>query len=472
MKSAHFVYERIQRHLDPFFPAASLDYSQTFWDAFEAFSLDAGLTSQAYIGELARVDRPAIKCVFKISQEENYLVLHEYETIRRVAELVGPAFPHLCRTYGVVKYKSHVNIAHGLWVDDERPFVLRDMLLLEAIPSVGSFYSFAREARDPECVVSLLKQILLSIRFLRAAGCTHFDLHPENILVRACSPRAVLRYRLEGREWTVPTRGFVAVIIDFGFSFARGSESSFGTLACISSGHLSDRFMPYADYVRFIYNFQHDIRLSSDLTLKKMRRLMLRPFHGCARHISKKNGWEKSALEDRVDQLFQLTKEKLILFETMNWVEALKLLDAREGPDGPECIDVFAGEWAKIEERVAQGELLDYLFKYLVQSVHRCAALARPVDAAKSFFLDEFTRLVNSFLPSIDYEIIIKSIWDMAAYTRAFLRRAADERAAELRAVYAALPFTPATCDDYLWELFRPLAVRAPAKPVEYLVEM
>lgn len=152
---------------------------------------------------------------------------------------------------------------------------------------------------------------------------------------------------------------------------------------------------------------------------------------------------------------------KLILFERTHWIECLGLLMPRplRGPDRRERLDVapfkaFQKVWAAVEKRVTNGRLLTYLFKYLVDTIytHRNTLPVEKVARIKTAFLNEFTRLVNSFIPEINYNILIESTVQMASEIEKFFANALKTRVSQLYEFYACLPFNEDNCDDYIWK--------------------
>lgn len=478
MKSAKFIYNQVNSEIQPFIPSASLQFSDNFWYKFEPYMLETGTKNcQAFVGELVKVDQNSIKCFFKVSQEEDSIVLHEYEVIRKLTERLDN-FPHFCKTYGIVKYKSHVNIEKGFWTEgDENHFVLRDMLLLESIPSIGSLSDFIETSRDTNAIISLFKQILMCIRSFRAVGLTHYDLHTENILIRKCARDVVLEYKFGEKTFKVPTLGYIAVVIDFGYSFIRGLETFLFTQSCMYSGHLNDRFMPYSDYVRFLYNVAYDLRNSPDVVKQNIRRKCLKPFYAASIRINKKNGWEKTRLPNKLDCLYGIMN-KTPIFADLVWLDILRILfrGRAENISSKDSIEEVVlkvmAEWSNIEERITDASLLKYLFHYLVNVIKKCRYAEHKTDAVKSIFLDEFTRLVKLFLPAVDYQSLIESIENLSLLIEEYINQAARERAAEIEKNYKFVPFTHETCDDYIWNLFGNFNLSTTNEEISYKIQV
>lgn len=461
MKSSNFVYSKVGENINQFLPAASLEYSDKFWSTFEPYFFDNKYNVQSFVGELVKIGQDAIKCIFKLSQVEDSIVLHEYTMLRRAAEVLGPSFPHICRPYGIVKYKSHIDISKGLHVDgDEEPFVYRDALLLEYVPYITDFCDFVQLCTKDDVIINLFKQVLMCIRAFRLIGLTHYDLHTCNILVKACSEDLVLKYIINDTTFEVATLGYIVVIIDFGYSYIEDKDEGclYANLRNVDHGLMPDRFMPYTDYIRFIHNFASNTKHSRSNCIQKTRRRALSIFHTCAWNIIKKNGWEKTRLPDLIKVLDkQVYGYHLVLFETYDWIEALQMLidvPLKPAKSSRASFDTFTAEWRKIEERVTSFNLLTYLFKYLVRTMKIFKSHEHFIDVVKSGFLDEFTRLVTSFLPALDYSLLITSIDQMSTYLGGFLCRSIQARQKELYAAYESLPFKPDLCDDYIWNVF------------------
>ncbi len=459
--SASFIYGRVLSRLQEFLPAASLEYSETFWDQFETYPFDNDTNAQCIVGELEKIEHGAINCVFKISRSEDNLVLHEYGAIRQITELLGEGFPHICRTYGTVKYKGPLNIMNGpSAIAEGEKFVYRDMLLIENIPAIGSIIDMMW-SKPFHITLSLFKQVLMCIRYFREAKITHYDLHPDNILVKKCASNVVLQYRNGAR---IPTFGFIAVVIDFGFAHVNQGDDIplYADVKSASHGYISDRFMPFSDYIRFFFTLCYDVRKITNPKVQKLRKKMLKIFHRYVPFVDRQNGWEKSNFDAHIDEVDDIltsngiTKE-VNIFDRPEWLDIIQLLmPARPWPvpsRGEHKLDIsafksFCEEWKKIQSRITNEHLLFYLFKYLVNSIR-----LHPNDpfVAKSIFLTEFSRLVNSFLPSIDYLVIFEALHRMANSVCISLALFLERRQKEMFKFYQKLPFDEKTCDDYIW---------------------
>lgn len=465
MKSSQFLYNRVSVALSSYLPEATLEYSDSFWNDFEPYFYQSEGNVQAFVGELVCIDQKYTKCVFKISQSEDNLVLNEYKILRRAVELLGMNFPHICKPFGIVKYKSHISIEKGFHVDgDEEKYVYRDMLLIEHIPHISCLEDFLYKQDRKDILLSVCKQVLVCINIFRRIRLTHYDLHTSNILVRACPPDLVLEYKLGEETIRIPTFGYMIVIIDFGYSFVQDEKSYlYSNLRCAALGILSDRFMPYSDYIRFLYHVSYNVRKSGNKTKHLLRKNTFSIFRNYSNSLIKKNGLEKSSSRDMIDILEEeMNQYKLVLFDSFDWIEQIQSLietplnnpkPARKKGD----FDSFCKEWSKIEERVTDIHVVCYLFKYLIHCIKIYYSHAHSFDIIKSVFLDEFTRLIQSFLPSIDYKVLIVSILDIVEWFQEFLYVHLKARQEEMLGLYKALPFTVDTCDKYIWSRFEEL---------------
>ena len=476
MQSTNFVYQAIGSQILQYMPEASLQYSETFWEHFEPYFFLSEENVQAFAGELIKTDQEAVKCVFKMSQYEDNLVRHEYSILQSLVTRFGAEFPHICKPYGIVKYKSHISIRKGIQEETDAssppPFVIREMLLLEKVPAICDLGEFAERCTRPALLMSLFKQVLMCIRLFRCVGLTHFDLHTGNILIRRCSPHLTLQYDINGTTFLIPTFGYLVVIIDFGFSYLRTCErpSSINcTLRCANVGLLTDRFMPFTDYIRFLHNICSDIRACTQNWKQALRRRTLKLFNG-ANFISRKSGWFKSAAPNRIDELQkEVARRKLLLFQNYDWIELTQILmpELAANDTPASAIDAFEREWAKIEERITDRNLIYYLYKYFVIHIQLFREDSKRNHLVKQIFLDEFTRLVNAFVPIVDYAVLIQCTLDLSGYLQGYLYKYVSAREAEILQHYQSLPFTDENCDNCIWNHYDSCGGARDLKPTQ-----
>lgn len=463
------MFARLLRQLGRGSPGR-MEYQKEFWDAFAVKPFNNEENQQGFAGLLTR---GSYKCVYKISKHEDNLIHHEYNVLRAIGELAS-WWPHFARAYGLVTYKASVNPKEGLRVGAKN--VERQMLLLEYIPAIETLEYFILE-RETYIVVSLIKQVLLTIRLLRANRITHYDLHPQNVLVRACAPNLILRYRLveNGPIYEVPTYGYVAVIIDYGFAYApplKDEESCplLCTLEHYPTGYMCDRFSPFRDYVQFYCSLAGHMKGVRDWGKLKLRRFLEDTFKGC--DVDKDCGWDKDSraapprlLIDKVAAGSGRGK----MFKKDDWVHSLQMLIEAPIERIPEATELsafeeFSAEWLKIEERVTDIHVLNYLFKKFVQVARAWREpffnepheieRAKIVDVVKIEFELFFNQVVKYFAPAINIETMLCSLYLMAQYAENSFAESIQRKLAKKEEQFKRLPMNEDSCDDALWVAF------------------
>jgi hypothetical protein len=453
--SAEFVYNFFWDLLDPFLPRARAEYSPAFWDAFELCPMEHD-TSQGFVGLICSKQYPSMKAFYKISRFEDQLVEREYHAMSTLTTKYGSVLPFFPRVYTIVVHRYELN----------GKYAYKSMLISEYIPSLCSLSHFVERQGDPDLTIHLARQVFLTISVLREMQISHYDLHTDNILVRKCPSNLVLKYG----DKDMPTCGYVAVIVDFGFCFAPALQTPrkfIHTLEVADKGYLTDRFSEYADYTRFCHSLAKDIgRRSASVRMRLIKKTLLKLFSGCK--VDPKTGWDVLDTSSIYLQFFTLVERKCpttgILFKQgHDWVAALE--------PGFECggleieipyrdIDAFFKEWSAVEERVTSCELLLYFFSRLVHHV----LTLNSVHEVKSAFIDDFCAIVSFFVPGLNYELLVTSLRRMVKGAATFSFRRMQELEREYKERYKHVKLT----DEDLWNLLSPK--RGVAGAVEYYV--
>ena len=421
--------------------------SDEFWNAFSADEDIVEEGAQAMVGV---VYKGAARCIYKISQYEDYTVHHEYRVLRALNQHLH-WLPYIPKVYGLIPYTGFVDPNEGMNGSIE-PRITRYALLMEEVQHVCNLSKFIK-TKSARLIVAVLKQLLLCIRILRRQQATHYDLHTDNVLIRKCPDNLVIQYQ----NYTIRTFGYMPVIIDYGFAHAENIEGSgeplYVSLYSVVHGYMSDRYMPFADYIRLSYSMAQDLKTQYNkdklFLSKKLRGL----FAKCET-IMIDNGWETSDAPDYIDEIYEKINIKLYLLNDIRWLSILtSLLPQKLGTPAGEFnkqpFHTFARVWQLIEKRVTHQPLLNYLFRYLVQTI-RMHVDHREI---KAIFMDEFTRVVNSYVPTLDFSILVYAVKSMARNLHILLAHYLNKRERELRASYTSLPFTEKTCDDYIWNI-------------------
>lgn len=385
---------------------------------------------QGYVGILRHPHNKSLSCLYKISKVDDNVVEHEYKILKGL-ERLAQYCPHFHKAYGVVPFDS--NLVYGsnpLDHNTNSKVVRREMLLMQYIKSK---YDFADMILDEdikdECIINIMKQIILCIQMAQQYQFTHYDLHTENILIRSCNPHMHLLYLIdEDTQFLTPTFGYVPNIIDFGFSYCDVPNNTLTcTLVHTQQGFTSSRFDPYSDIKLFFISTVDDIcreELRKGIT-PKLKNIARNVFSGM--NVQWSSGWDNSKQITPVKIIHELVREYVkpsVLFgKTDLWFDTIQLLiqlplSPLPYHDMEKCFTSFIEEFVKFEERIVSKTLLNYILKILVRYVatYRASYLKGGEESSwaileiKRHFLEEYTQLVNYHVPSVDYEKMVCSL--------------------------------------------------------------
>ncbi len=281
------------------------------WLAFETIFNRQG--KQGIVGSLTlRGDSDQV-FVFKLSQHINHLAVHEALVMKGLNSLANYC-PHFCRSYGTIDCQVDPKIkreGNPFKIEDAYP-IDKEVLLIEHIPG----YKFlnhikSRQIRD-EIVYSIIKQVLLAILLAqRDKKFSHYDLHSNNIILRRCPEDVVLVYVIdEDNQFCVPTYGYYAVIIDFGFSYIDDmrDEPFWNTLAHTDVGFMTDRFDWVSDPKLFLISVTQDLKLYRDNhTSRTLRRIVKNIFSELK--LDWESGWDDYEDAPAADEVLELLED-------------------------------------------------------------------------------------------------------------------------------------------------------------------
>lgn len=175
--------------------------------------------------------------VFKIFKDVNTLADHEFKAAKDMEEL-SSYLPHFNRIFEIKRnIKCYIpnklsKYSFGLGYNPFSEYnCIRDVLIIEYIPSKLTFLKYVTETNFSGCSDSLIHQLILSLFIAQQEKkFTHYDLHLENILLRRCLKRTFFLYKFlyEGVTFSrlVYTNGYFPVLFDYGFAYSQGSEST------------------------------------------------------------------------------------------------------------------------------------------------------------------------------------------------------------------------------------------------------
>jgi hypothetical protein len=243
--------------------------------------------------------------VFKISKEVNTLADHELKVSKDLENLTS-CLPHFNRIFEIKRdIKCHIPDNCKKYKADFNPFeqynCIRDVSIIEYIPSKLTLLKYVQEMNFSGCTESLIHQLILALFISQQEKkFTHYDLHLENVLLRRCFKRTFFLYKFsyEGVVLSrlIHTNGYFPVIFDYGFAYSQGlNDTNYNnTFFFTNKGYTSFTFDEINDYKILM------IRLASlrscPLKIKKMVDDYFLKTEKVQFKLDKETGWIKTTL--------------------------------------------------------------------------------------------------------------------------------------------------------------------------------
>jgi hypothetical protein len=190
--------------------------------------------------------------VVKIPRHVDHVAMHEVAMCKALSKINSP---HFC--CGI----NNVHFAPGMSMHKQVMEIIPETLARYAYDaSVSSFIEgfplsahIAAKTSD-DVIISQIKQVLGAIAIAQAKiGFCHNDLHASNIMCVKCDPNVVLEYIIDGKRVQIPTKGYIASIIDLGTAYVEeGPRRQTTTLNYANEGYITTAFNPMADPVLFL----------------------------------------------------------------------------------------------------------------------------------------------------------------------------------------------------------------------------
>jgi hypothetical protein len=399
------------------------------------------------------------KCVYKVSQMEDYLIEHEYRILQSLQALRWCS--HFIRVYGLLEYTANLHDPLAP-LNPKDKHITRSMVLMECVPHIGSLGTLIEDTHVPDvAILGLMKQVLSTILIAQTVQFTHYDLHCENVLVTNSHLDEVLLYVFDEKTMCLfPSFGYSIRMIDVGFSYIPATDPDtplYPSMAHTSVGFMSDRFDRFSDLKLFLISGADDIRILSPersfyTDLSRFVRNVFKPLR-----INWKSGWDKTDLADASQAVITMCNEYTMdstFFSRSNvWVDILQgLMNVPLSPLPYHSLGIalrtVVGQFRKFEERIRSHSLLHHLFKLLVGYARQYrGSYLRGGDERqwailqfKQAFLTKFSKLVQYFNPAVHYEKLLCSLIITAQCVEGLLHEYIETRWNEKVGQYAELP--------------------------------
>jgi hypothetical protein len=229
------------------------------------------------IAGLVKNEKNGEKVAFKVSQHIDYVCEHEETVARRLNELNIPVFCKLLDSR-CLKVNPDVKAEHP-FIFCKRP-ILKTVLFFEYIKG----YSLSKVIKsvhsiDTTVIMSSIKILILCLKAAYSvSNFTHYDLHTSNVIMKKCDPDKHILIDLgEGDTYSVPTHGYLPVVIDYGFSYIDSVDEGpmYQSLAHTDVGFVSCAPDPFADVKLFLASVSsHAVRYRRNKTTQRLRKIV------------------------------------------------------------------------------------------------------------------------------------------------------------------------------------------------------
>lgn len=377
--------------------------------------------------------------IYKISRYMNFLVDHEATVMEGFNELHSSC-PNFCRIYKKISYPIHPNYR----IDSQNPFeeykkpIMMDILLTEYIQDSVCLLSLIEDPTVPiEHIICAIKQVVLAVSLAqRHNRFVHYDLHAVNILVEKCDKDLVLMYRFDDDNiFCVPTNGYIAKIIDFGFSrsdYIHG-KPMYCSLAFTDAGYLAPVYDPLADAKVLLSSIAQDFKTIRGACPegKRFKNIVRNLFMELP--IDWESGWDVRDVPPIADELMGYIEnddEQSQLFAKyphycIDMLQALIILPLQPGESDwrefKRAYGVFVNEFIKIEYEVRNCFYSLHVLKFIIERAiaYYTDYIAGKTDVVKKFSIDVFG-VVNdiakfSHLKTVNFDLMLCSIYIIKA---------------------------------------------------------
>jgi len=434
---------------------------------------------QGIVGTMSTKDKKD-DLVFKLSQDINYGIEHEY-TIMKSLNGIAEYNPHFCKSIGVIqaevepKYKKDQN---PFCIKSKYP-VTKKLLLMEYLKNCYKLYNYIKSDIAEEILYSTIKQVLLSLVIAqKKIHFTHYDLHSCNVIMKKCSKDLVIMYRIDSENvFLVPTYGYYPVIIDYGFSYVKDMQNGplYPSLGHTKVGFNSFTFDMFSDAKLFLVTVADEIfekRHSKES--RKLKRIVYNMFKRLK--IDWKSGWdgfERESASDYIGRLIKTFDVKCKLFDEYEFycidlIQSLIILPLEQRHYGnmEKAYRSFIKEWNKIGDNISSVYYNLFILKNIVDSARVVRAdyidqktKHKAVSKFKKSVYRSIDKVTSFCNPKpINFEIMLCSLYVLANSFEGIFYDITQSTLAKKNEYYEDLPF------DSMEDIYRILEVNLPSK--------
>lgn len=392
------------------------------------------------------------KCVYKISQNINYLIRHESIIMKSLNNLMLYC-PHFCKFYKTIKHKVDLNymkLNNPFQVKTKHPIEIETMLM-EYINAPKLSRIIKNKEYNENMIFSCIKQILLALSISQKKfNFTHYDLHSCNILMNKCEKNDVFVYILDDNNYfCLPTFGYYPSIIDFGFSYSNCLENKpiWSSLAHTNVGFTTNQFNPISDIKLFLVTLSDELieyrKNKKTSMFRKMIKNIFKPLH-----INWESGWDiykKNEMDaaDHISAAISHIKTKSKLFNKYDHyctdlLQSLIYLPLENRSLNKLDISykMFINEFEKIELEIGNTLKSLYIFKCIVSSARNIYSMYINDNTRRNainMFIDFVYNSISSIAKfcnpkNLNYEKLLCGLYIFAEASETLLYNAIDKK--------------------------------------------
>lgn len=416
--------------------------------------------NQGLTGILKTRKSPQKYLVFKISQEMNYLIEHEYKVMKRLNDL-SLFCPHFCKVddFAMCKVEPRLKKHKNPFEITGKHSIFKATLFEEYIKG-KKLGTMIDDGVSSSVVFSGIKQVLMAIAVAQyKSKFTHYDLHSDNVIMSKCDQNTVFLYVFDKTAFAVPSGGYKSNIIDFGFSHIDASDDADLT---VSTSFTDIGYLPLFDWITdpkvFLISSAH--QLTTTTSSPKIAK-----FNNCVKNmfmnlnVDWENGWDDydgSSIADELlndidgnckDWSFLFAKQRITTLEILQSIIVLPFKQS-SSDDLVLAYSIFTEEFAKIEECIGNTTQLIYILKTLVDfakiiksEYENSESRTEAVDKFKNCLLsivDSVAKFCN--IKKINYERMLCALYLFGECASGYIYKKLTKRIKEKTSRYNLLP--------------------------------
>ena len=400
------------------------------------------------------------KFVFKLSQHIDYIATHEYEIMKGL-DNIAEFCPHFCRSLALIDQNvepRHKKDANPFQIVSKYP--IKQAILLEEYIEGHNLIHYV-DKKKYDIVFASIKQILSAITIAQQhTSFSHYDLHSENILLEKCSPDQVNLYIFNSNSAiVVPTYGYVAKVIDFGFSYNDNINDNYATtgVSHTNIGFMSDRFDWLSDFKLFLVSISSKLKHSGkDARAERLRNIVKNIFGKL--ELDWKMGWDNDSESDgasssTIDKINKMVKPTGIFkdhcYTCIDIVQSMLILpfEKKSSSELMVAYPIFLKEFGKIEKEIGSSIYKMYILKCIVDVAKTVKAdyineekRKSAVENFKNGLKDAILSVSKFCLPKdIKYELMLCSLYSFADCVEGILHKNISKRALKKEKMYGGI---------------------------------